>query len=73
MSSSDQKESKKKPKRWLIGLIIILLLLMIGFAGREKVQKGITAWVIYRKHVFIPPPKNTGESSVKQFANMINY
>jgi len=73
MSSSDQKEPKKKPKRWLIGLIIVLVLLMIGFADREKVQKGMTAWVIYRKHVFIPPPKNTGESSVKQFANNARF
>jgi hypothetical protein len=73
MSSSDQKESKKKPNRWLIGLIIVLVLLIIGFTGREKVQKGITAWVIYRKHVFIPPPKNTGESSIKQFGNNARF
>ena len=49
-------------KRWLIVLLAILGVALGIYCAREPLERGISAIVIYRAHVFTPPPPTPGES-----------
>ncbi len=60
--SFNQIKNKKRPKRWLILLIIILSLILAGYINRERLQRVLIAIVIYREHIFTPPSQISNES-----------
>ena len=61
------KLESKKHKFWYIIIITVLFLLIIVYVGRQQIQRGIAAFVIYHRHVFFLPKKNENESSIKRF------
>src|ERR1035437_1564483 len=67
------KQKSKKSKRWFIALVIVLILLIAGYTNRKLLQMGITAYVIYHKHIFITPPKDTNESWMKRIKNNVQF
>ena len=67
MSSINTKE--KVHRHWFRVLLIGLILVVIAFLGRVQLQRGITAFMIYHKHIFISTSKNTNESWFKQLEN----
>ncbi|MCX6238051.1 MAG: hypothetical protein NTY07_10955 [Bacteroidia bacterium] len=67
------KQKNKKNKRWFILFITFLILLIAGYSSRKPLQRGVIAFVIYHKHVFIPPPKDTNESWMIRFENNVQF
>jgi hypothetical protein len=67
------KQKNKKRKRWFIALVVVLILLIAGFTNRKQLQIGITAYVIYHKHIFTPPPKDTNETWMKRIKNNVQF
>ena len=71
MSLIEQKSTKHK--RWVIALTTVLILLIAGYTSRELLQRSITAYVIYNKHVFIPPPQDDKEFWMIRMRNHVLF
>jgi hypothetical protein len=66
---SSIKQNSKKYKRLNVALIIVLILTLSGYAGKEQLNRWIVAFVIHQKHIFTSPPKKEDESFIKRFWN----
>jgi hypothetical protein len=63
----------KKAKRWLIPAMVVLVLLISTLALWQQIQRGIAAYVIYRKHVFFAPAKNNELPAIQQCSENIVF
>jgi hypothetical protein len=67
------KLEDKKRKRIYITFITVLCVLIIVYASLAEIQRGITAYVIFHKHIFFSPQINKKQSSIKQFYENVQF
>jgi len=66
-------KSKKRRKRWLILFLIIAILVIAGYICRNRLERSVTAIVIYHKHIFNPPSQIADESLWPRFRDEAQF
>ncbi|MGH9640901.1 MAG: hypothetical protein ACRD3Q_00600 [Terriglobales bacterium] len=59
--------------RWLILLIGVLILSSIACLSRLQMERAFIAYRIYRAHIFTPPPRARGESSLHRVRSAAQF